>query len=100
MAIYLKGFKVASMDQEAKMYLNHKMRMSTSGGWYPFNIFPEKEIEEFTFETPITILYSSNGSGKSTLLNLIAEKLKLYREAPYNRTHWFDKFMCHRQSLS
>jgi len=60
MAIYLKDFKVASMEQEADMYRNPKMKMSTSGGWYPFNIFPEKKIYRFSFDAPITILYGSN----------------------------------------
>ena len=41
----------------------------------------------------ITILCGSNGSGKSTLLNIIAEKLKLERKAPYNKTYFFDPYL-------
>jgi predicted ATPase len=45
----------------------------------------------FVFE-PITIFYGSNGSGKSTILNVIAEKLKLSRNSPYNKTDFFDDY--------
>jgi predicted ATPase len=41
----------------------------------------------------ITILYGGNGSGKSTLLNLIAEKLKLNRIAPYNSSEMFASYV-------
>ena len=41
----------------------------------------------------ITILCGSNGSGKSTLLNIIAEKLKLERKTPYNKTYFFDPYL-------
>lgn len=34
----------------------------------------------------ITILYGGNGSGKTTLLNVMADALRLYRRAEYNRT--------------
>jgi predicted ATPase len=37
--------------------------------------------------------YGGNGSGKSTLLNLIAQKLKLNRVAPYNTGEMFDLYV-------
>ena len=53
--------------------------------YYPFLFFPlYKKLSEVNF-SDITILCGSNGSGKSTLLNVIAEKLGLKREAPYNK---------------
>lgn len=95
--IYLREFFLATLDQEASLYENPKMRpkmrMSTMGGLYPFNIFPEKGLQEICFESPVTIFYGGNGSGKTTLLNIIAEKLKLKREAVYNRSHWFDEYL-------
>lgn len=72
--IYLKYFHLASLEAEAAIFKHPKAKMSTSGGFYPYHIFPEKKLYELTFESPITILYGDNGSGKSTLLNIIAEK--------------------------
>lgn len=40
----------------------------------------------------ITILYGGNGSGKTTLLNVMADALRLYRRAEYNRTPFFDDY--------
>lgn len=55
---------------------------------YPCGLFSRKEFSEIYFRN-ITIFYGGNGSGKSTLLNLIAEKLKLNRIAPYNSGEMF-----------
>ena len=41
----------------------------------------------------VVSLIGSNGSGKSTLLNLIAEKLKLNRIAPYNSSEMFASYV-------
>ena len=61
--------------------------------YYPFLFFPlYKKLSEVNF-SDITILCGSNGSGKSTLLNVIAEKLGLKREAPYNKTDFFDSYL-------
>lgn len=59
---------------------------------YPFHIFPHKEFSDMTF-APVTIFYGGNGSGKSTLLNVMAEKLKLTRMAPFNQTPFFDAYL-------
>lgn len=58
---------------------------------YPCGIFDDKKLREIYFRK-ITIFYGGNGSGKSTLLNLIAEKLKLNRIAPYNSGEMFDLY--------
>jgi len=91
--IYLSNFYLASADSEAKIFENSKARMSTSGSFYPYCIFPEKGLNKLSFTSPITILYGGNGSGKTTLLNIISEKLSLKREALYNRTHWFEEYL-------
>ena len=39
--------------------------------FYPFGIFPQRELESVTFE-PITIFCGGNGSGKTTALNVTA----------------------------
>lgn len=59
---------------------------------YPCGIFSDKEFSEVNFRK-ITIFYGGNGSGKSTLLNLIAEKLKLNRIAPYNSSEMFASYV-------
>ncbi len=59
---------------------------------YPFHIFPPKELSEIKF-APITIFYGGNGSGKSTLLNIIAEKLGVPRNAPFNHTPCFSDYL-------
>lgn len=58
---------------------------------YPCGLFSKKELHEIGFER-ITIFYGGNGSGKSTLLNLIAERLKLNRIAPYNSGEMFASY--------
>ena len=52
--------------------------------FYPFGIFPQRELESVTFE-PITIFCGGNGSGKTTALNVIAEKLGLHRDSLFDR---------------
>lgn len=59
---------------------------------YPCGLFSEKELYEVRFKK-ITIFYGGNGSGKSTLLNLIAEKTKLNRIAPYNSSEMFASYV-------
>jgi predicted ATPase len=59
---------------------------------YPFIMFRERDLPDFKFDD-ITIFYGNNGSGKSTILNVIAEKLKLKREKPYNRSDFFDDYV-------
>ncbi len=61
---------------------------------YPFGIFPHKRLSKIEFE-PITIFYGGNGSGKSTLLNVIAEKLKLARTAPFNNSPIIEDYLAY-----
>lgn len=96
MAIYLEKFVLPTSEQEEKMILQ---RMAYNGGkfgyidnLYPCALFSEKELTEIDFDN-ITIFYGGNGSGKSTLLNLIANKLRLKRTAPYNSSELFDSFV-------
>ena len=55
---------------------------------YPYGIFPYKKLREVVFGD-ITVFYGGNGSGKTTLLNLIAQKLNLPRQTPYNSSSFF-----------
>jgi predicted ATPase len=71
-------------------------KISDNGGYiddaYPCNIFLNKQLKELNFDK-ITILYGGNGSGKSTLLNLISQKIKLKRIAPFNTSETFDMYV-------
>lgn len=59
---------------------------------YPFKLFPQKGLKRISFE-PITLLYGGNGSGKSTLLNIIAQKLGLEHDAPFNNTPFYEVYL-------
>lgn len=89
--IYLKSFKLLNAEDEWEdlRYSSHTCYDS----FYPYQFFPQlKELEEVQCDD-ITILCGSNGSGKSTLLNIIAEKLGIKRESPYNKTDFFDPYI-------
>lgn len=80
--LYSKDGDPERKASQTKVYSSH----------YPFSFFTrfyERPIFEFE---PIKIFYGSNGSGKSTLLNVIAEKFELTRNAPYNKTDFFDDY--------
>ena len=59
---------------------------------YPFGLFRYRELPDFYF-SDITIFCGNNGSGKSSILNVIAEKLNLERNTPFNRSAFFDDYV-------
>ena len=59
---------------------------------YPFHVLSTMGLFEVEFDA-ITIVTGGNGTGKSTLLNVIAQKLKLRRQTPFNRTEYFDSYL-------
>jgi len=59
---------------------------------YPFFMLSKTGLERIDFDHT-TILYGSNGSGKTTALNVIAEKLGVLRNAPYNRSNFFEDYV-------
>ena len=81
--IYLDSFTFPVDDQEADFCMGVKHKCYTS--FYPFKVLSSRRFERIDFE-PITILYGGNGTGKSTALNVIAQKLSLERESPFNET--------------
>ncbi len=92
---YLESFRLASRDDEDAYVLSYPPKLEMrcySDNVYPFKIFPQKEMPTLSF-SPITVFYGGNGSGKSTLLNIIAEKLGLMREAPFNRTPYYEDYL-------
>ena len=97
--IYLKSFNFASEYYEIQFLYEKRgedswmSKMTCYTSYYPFNIFPDKQLETLTFATPITILYGGNGSGKTTALNIIAEKTGITRTALYNKTPFFKPYL-------
>ena len=93
--MYLDGFTLP-IDLEEEMLAERANENGGPFGYvdnpYPCGLFGEKELFEIGFKK-ITIFYGGNGSGKSTLLNLIAEKLKLNRIAPYNSSEMFASYV-------
>lgn len=89
---YLKSFTLPTDTDELEYLFGTssmgrltKLDMQCYSNQYPFGIFPHKRLSKIEFD-PITIFYGGNGSGKSTLLNVIAEKLRVERTAPFNNS--------------
>lgn len=88
--MYLSAFQFPNEDQEWAFRMSVQKTCYTT--LYPFYILPQTGLSHISF-APVTILYGGNGSGKSTALNVIAEKLRLQREAPYNRSNFFEDYV-------
>ena len=91
--IYLSRFTFPHVEQEYTFLMSIKRTCYDT--FYPFQVLPRHQLRMLDFE-PVTILYGGNGSGKTTVLNIIAEKLGLERETPYNRSDFFEDYtgMC------
>jgi len=95
MAEYLESFSLARAYDEDSFVLSYPYKLEMrcfADNVYPFKLFPQKGLKDIRF-APVTIFYGGNGSGKSTLLNVIAEKLRLARKAPFNRTPFFEDYL-------
>jgi len=92
---YLESFTLPTEDDEIGYLWSFgktDMQCYSTTNVYPFKLFPNKGLERLDFE-PITVIYGGNGSGKSTILNLIAEKLRLERSAPFNNTPYIEEYL-------
>ena len=91
--VYLQSFAFPTEDGEHEFFMHSlKARRTCYDSKYPFGLFRYRELPEFFFND-ITVFYGNNGSGKSTILNVIAEKLMLQRETPYNKTDFFGDYV-------
>lgn len=88
--IYLSHFTFPSQERESFCF--HGPQRQCYNTNYPFGILSRFDPTVLEFE-PVTILYGGNGSGKSTALNVIAEKLRLQRDARYNRSSFFEQYV-------
>ena len=89
--IYLNGFTVPDESAEWNFFL-YGAKETCFNTYYPYQFFPKMEFERMAFET-VTIFYGGNGTGKTTLLNIIAEKLHLTRNAVFNRSSFFERYV-------
>lgn len=88
--LYLDSFCFPDAEKETGFIMS--IRRTCYASFYPFKILSRRGFSRIDFE-PVTILYGGNGAGKSTALHVIAEKLGLEREAPYNRTSFFEDYV-------
>lgn len=88
--IYLSEFVFPGYDEEYRARLDEKRTCFNT--MYPFFVLSSRGLERLDF-APVTILYGGNGSGKTTALNVIAEALSLRRDAPFNRSSFFDDYV-------
>lgn len=88
--LYIHSFAFPDDGREFDYILNIKRKCYAS--FYPFKVLSRRRFERIDFE-PVTILYGGNGSGKSTALHVIAEKAELAREAPFNKTCFFEDYV-------
>ncbi len=87
--IYLSHFSFPDIEWEYGFLMEIKRTCYDS--FYPFQVVSKKGLRMLDFE-PVTILYGGNGSGKTTVLNVVAEKLGLKRDTPYNRSNFFGDY--------
>ncbi len=88
--LYLDHFTFPEDEQETSYLMGEKRTCYAS--FYPFKVLSRRQFACIDFE-PVTILYGGNGTGKSTALHVIAEKLGLARQAPFNRTSFLDDYV-------
>lgn len=88
--IYLSEFVFPGYDEEYRAHLDEKRTCFNT--MYPFFVLSSRGLERLDF-APVTLLYGGNGSGKTTALNVIAEALSLKRDAPFNRSSFFDDYV-------
>ncbi|MCL1964914.1 MAG: AAA family ATPase [Firmicutes bacterium] len=79
-------------DEDAEWDFRVSLQKTCYNTLYPFCILSQAGLARIDFE-PITLLYGGNGSGKTTALNIIAEKLRLERSAPFNRSNFFEDYV-------
>lgn len=87
--VYLTHFSFPSLEEEYTFHF--QLKRTCYDTLYPFGILSKRHLECLDFD-PVTILYGGNGSGKTTALNVMAEKLGLPRDTPYNRSNFFEDY--------
>ena len=97
--IYLRSFHLPSRDEDEDFFNVQSASFKTKNfrtcytTKYPFGMFRDRGLPDELEFRDITIICGNNGSGKSTILNVIAEKLDLKRNSPFNRSDFFDDYV-------
>ncbi|MCH5316663.1 MAG: AAA family ATPase [Eubacterium sp.] len=97
--IYLSSFHLPSRDEDEDFFNVQSASFKTKNfrtcytTKYPFGMFRDRGLPDWLEFRDITIICGNNGSGKSTILNVIAEKLDLKRNSPFNRSDFFDDYV-------
>lgn len=93
---YLESFTLPDDRQEGMYLMSQPPELEApcydTTNAYPFKLFAQKGLHTIDF-SDVTVFYGGNGSGKSTLLNLIAEKLRLRRSAPFNTSPCMEAYL-------
>ena len=88
--IYLKSIHLPSLDHDETCgfdFLNNTHKSA-----YPYHVLSYRGLFDVEFDD-VTIITGGNGTGKSTLLNVIAQKLRLTRQTPFNNSEYFEKYL-------
>lgn len=85
--IYVEKIMLPSLDDD--QICVHETYYNSS---YPFHVLSTHGLYEVSL-SDITLITGGNGTGKSTLLNVIAQKLNLRRQTPFNKTEFFDVYL-------
>ncbi len=83
--MYLTEFMFPDDGREFDFIL--RIQRTCYDSYYPFKVLSKIGFSRIDFE-PVTILYGGNGCGKTTALNVIAQKLGLSRQTPFNRSNF------------
>ena len=93
--IYLENFQFPDEERETDFFYrpdDARLKRTCYDTYYPFQILSKKHFRRVDFE-PVTVFYGGNGCGKTTALNVIAAKLGLERDTPYNRSEFFEDYL-------
>lgn len=92
--IFLQSFIFPDEERETDFFYSQQLKVMRTcyDSYYPFQILSRRKFRRVDFE-PVTVFYGGNGSGKTTALNIIAGKLGLERDTPYNRSDFFEDYL-------
>ena len=93
--IYLENFCFPDEERESDFFYrpnDPRLKRTCYDSFYPFQVLSRRKFRRVDFE-PITVFYGGNGCGKTTALNVIAAKLGLERDTPYNRSEFFEDYL-------
>lgn len=93
--IYLENFCFPDEERESDFFYRQndpRLKRTCYDSFYPFQVLSRRKFRRVDFE-PITVFYGGNGCGKTTALNVIAAKLGLERDTPYNRSEFFEDYL-------